>query len=112
MEHLIPARRPDLIIINKKKRICKIVDFAVPAHNRINLKECGKKDKYLDIARELKRLWNMKVMIVPIVIGAFGTITKGLLKGLEDLEVGRRVETIQTTALVGTARILRQVLET
>ena len=34
----------------------------------------------------------MKVTIVPIVIGAFGTITKGLLKGLEDLEVGRRVE--------------------
>ena len=46
----------------------------------------------------------MKVMIVPIVIGAFGTITKGLLKGLEDLEVGGRVETIQTTALLKTAR--------
>ena len=37
----------------------------------------------------------MKVTIVPIVIGAFGTITKGLLKGLENLEVGERVETIQ-----------------
>ena len=39
-DHLIPARRPDLIIINKKKkRTCKIVDFAVPADYRINLKE-------------------------------------------------------------------------
>ena len=37
------------------------------------------------------------MMIVPIVIGAFGTVTKGLLKGLEDLKVGGRVETIQTT---------------
>ena len=62
--------------------------FAVPADHRIKLKECEKKDKYLDLARELKKLWNMKVTIVPIVIGAFGTITKGLLKGLEDLEVG------------------------
>ena len=53
-DHLIPARRPDLIIINKKKRICKIVDFAVPANDRIKLKECEKKDKYLDLARELK----------------------------------------------------------
>ena len=35
--------------------------------------------------------------IIPIVIGAFGTVTKGLIKGLEDLEVGGRVETIQTT---------------
>ena len=54
----------------------------------------------------------MKVTIVPIVIGAFGTITKGLLKGLEDLEVGGRVETIHTTALLRTARILWRVLET
>ena len=54
----------------------------------------------------------MKVPIIPIVIGAFGTITKGLLKGLEDLEVGGRVETIQMTALLKTARIPRRVLET
>ena len=111
-DHLILARRPDLIIINKNKRICKIVDFAVPADYRIKLKESEKKDKYLEIARELEKLWNMKVKIVPIVIGALGTITKGLLKGLEDLQVGERVETIQTTALLRTARILRRVLET
>ena len=84
-DHLIPARRSDLIMINnKKKKICKIVDFAVPADHRINLKES---EKYLDLARELKKLWNMKVTIVPIVIGALSTITEGLLKGLEDLEI-------------------------
>ena len=54
----------------------------------------------------------MKVTIIPIVIGAFGTETKGLLKGLEDLEIGGRMETIQTTALLKTARILRRVLKT
>ena len=53
----------------------------------------------------------MKVTIVPIVIGALGTESKVLLKGLEDLEVGGRVETIQTTALLRTARILTRVLE-
>ena len=51
-DHLISARRPDLIIINKKKRICKI---AVRADHRIKLKECKNKDKYLDLARELKK---------------------------------------------------------
>ena len=54
----------------------------------------------------------MKVIIIPIVIGAFGTVTKGLLKGLEDLEVGGRAEIVQTTTLLRTARILRRVLET
>ena len=53
----------------------------------------------------------MKVTIIPIVIGAFGTVTKELLKGLEDLEVGGREETIQTTVLLRTARTLRRVLE-
>ena len=114
-DHLLSAKRPDLIIIKqkkKKKKICKIVDFAVPADHRIKLKECEKRDKYLDLARELKKLWNMKVTIIPIVIGVFGTVTQGLLKGLEDLEVGGRMETIQTTELLKTARILRRVLET
>ena len=54
----------------------------------------------------------MKVTIVPIVIGALGIVTEELLKGLEDLEIGGRVETIQTTALLMTAKILRRVLET
>ena len=54
----------------------------------------------------------MKVKIVPIVIGALGTVTKGLLMGLEDLELGGRVETIQTTALLRMPRILRRVRET
>ena len=57
-------------------------------------------------------IWNLKLTIKPIVIGAFGTVTKGLLKGLEDFEVRGRVETTQTTALLRTARILRRVLET
>ena len=54
----------------------------------------------------------MQVTIIPILIGTFGTVTKGLLKGLEDFEVGGRVETFQTTALLRTARKLRRVLET
>ena len=102
----------DYLILARKKRICKIVDFAVPADHRIKLKGCEKKDKYLDLVRELKKLRNMRVTIVSIVIGAFGTVTKGLFKGQEDLEVGRRMETIQLTALLRMARILRRVLET
>ena len=108
-DHLIPARRPDLIIIKpKEKENLQNCRLCCSAEHRINLKENEKKDKYLDHARELKKLWNMKVTIVPI---ALGTITIGLLKCLEDFEVDGRVEIIQTTALQRTARILRRVLE-
>ena len=43
----------------QKKGIGKTVDFAVPAGHRIKLKEREQKDKYLDLARESKKLWNM-----------------------------------------------------
>ena len=54
-DHLMSTRQPDLIIINKRKRTCKIVDFAVPAHHRVKLIESKNKDKYLDLTRELKK---------------------------------------------------------
>ena len=60
-DHLIPARRPDLGLINNKKS--QLVDFAVPADHRVKMKENEKIDKYLDFARELKNLWNMRVKV-------------------------------------------------
>ena len=107
--HLISDRWPDLVIINKKKRTFWIMDFVFLADHRIKLKESEKKVKYLDLAWELKKLWNMKVTIIPIVTGALDT--KGLVMGLEDSKIRGRVETIQTTALLRSARILRRVLE-
>ena len=88
-DHLILARRPDLIIINKKK-----IELCCPDDHRIKLKESEKKGKYLDLARELKNIWNMMMKIILNVIGAFGSVTKGLQKGLGDLDVEWWVETI------------------
>ena len=51
-DHLIPARRPNLIITNKKKENLQNCRLCCPADHRINLKESEKKDKYLDLARE------------------------------------------------------------
>ena len=111
-DHLISARRPDLIIINKIKRTCKIVDFVVSADHRIKLKECEKKNKYLDLSRELKKKTMKHGDTYTNCKCCVWIITKGLFKGLEELEVGGRVETIQTTTLLRTAKILRRVLET
>ena len=57
--------------------------FSVPVDHRIKRKEYEKKDNYFNLAWDLKKLWNMKVTIIPFVIAAFSTVTKGLLKGLE-----------------------------
>ena len=85
------------------------------ADHKIKLKESEKSDKYLDPAREPRKKqqqWNMKVTVIAIVTGAFRTILKGLVRGLEDLEIRGQVETIQTTELLRSARILRRVRKT
>ena len=51
------------------------------------MKENEKKDKYTNFARELKKMWNMKVTVISLVNSALGTITEGFIKRLEDLEI-------------------------
>ena len=67
MEYLIQARKPYLVLIYKK-RTCHIMDFAVLANNTMKAKEGVKLDKYLDFARGLRKLWNMKVTMIPIIV--------------------------------------------
>ena len=61
----------------QKKRTRRIVDFAVPVDHRI---KSEKKDNYLDLAGELKKVWNMKVTVIPNVNGALSTVTKDWYK--------------------------------
>ena len=84
------------------------MDFAAPADHKIKIKENEKRDKYLDFVRELKKLWNIKVMVIPLVIGVLRMIPKGSIRGLEELEFGGQANTIQTTLTL--ARILRKSL--
>ena len=49
-----------MIIVNKKERTCRIVNFTVLSDHRVNLKECEKENKYLDFARELKKKQTME----------------------------------------------------
>ena len=63
------------------------MNFDVPADHRVKLKQREKRHKNLDLARELKKLWNMKVTVRQIVIGKLRTVTKGLVQRLEDFEL-------------------------
>ena len=81
-DHPIPARKPDIVLINKKKRTCHQVDFAIPADDWVRIKENEKIDRLLDLPRELKKLWKVKLMVMWIVVGALGMVLKGLKKRL------------------------------
>ena len=69
-DHVIEARRPDIVVVNKGERKCLIIDIAVPGDSRTNDKEKEKVDKYPDSKREIKRIWNMSsVIVVPCDCG-------------------------------------------
>ena len=84
-----------------KKKTCQIVDFTVPVEYKVDLKESKKRDKYQDFARELNYLLNLKVTVIPILFGVLETI----------YNVSLRNESVKTTLLLRSTRILRKVLE-
>ena len=65
-----------MVVVNKKERSCKIIDFAVPGDSTIDKKEKDKIEKYQDLGKELQKIWNLKVKIISLVVGSLGAIAK------------------------------------
>ena len=113
-DHLIPNRRLDLVIVDKKEKEkkghCRPSGFCCPSGFQ---DEYQRKRKERQELRHFQRtfIWNFKLTVIPVVNGAFGGIPKGLIKGLKELEI-EGAEIIKTTALLWLDRILRRVLET
>ena len=78
--------------IQELKIICHVVDFVVPADLRVKAKEVEKIDKHLYLTRELKKLWNMKVMVITIIVEALGTVHNNP-KRMNELEIRGRIVT-------------------
>jgi len=83
----------------------------VPADARVEEKEQEKMDRYQGLARELKRLWKLATKVIPIVVGALGTVAKGSEKNLKKAGSNVTVELLQKAALLGTLQILIRVLD-
>ena len=108
---IIIAGRPDLVVVDKKERSCKITDFAIPGDSRIEEKEKDKIEKYQDLGRELQKIWNVKVKIIPLVVSSLGAIPKQFGNRLKQIGITVGTTQVQKTVLLGTAKILRNVLE-
>ena len=89
----------------------KITDFAVPGDRRIEDKEKEKIEKYQDLRKELQKIRNVSMKIMPLVVGFFGAIPKQFCNRLKETGITTETGQVQKTFLLGTARILREVLE-
>ena len=74
------------------------------------MKEAGKILKYKDLTIEMQRMWNVKIKVIPVIIGATGTISKKFRKYVSNIPGRHEVKELQKIAIFGTAHILRKVL--
>ena len=87
-----------------------LIDVAISGDRNVIKKEAEKILKYKDLTIEIKRMWKVRTSVIPVIIGAIGTISKTFRKYISNIPVNHEVKELQKTAILGTAHILRKVL--
>ena len=87
-----------------------LIGVAISGDRNVIKKEAEKILKYKDLTTEIQRMWNVKAKVIPVIIGATGTISKSLRKYVSNIPGKHEVKELQKTAILGTAHILREVL--
>jgi hypothetical protein len=109
-DRTIPNNKPHIVIRDYEKRKCMLIDVAIPEDRNVIQKEAEKILKYKDLAIEIQRVWNVKTGVIPVIIGATGTISKSLRKYVSTIPGNNDVRELQKTVILGTAHILWKVL--
>ena len=106
----IPCNKPDIVIKEKKTDTCLLIDVAVPSDYNIQKKVTEKLNKYVDLQIECQRMWQKKVEVIPVIVGATGVVDKKLQKFLNKIPGNHNIYNLQRSAILGTAHILRKFL--
>jgi len=83
-DRTIPNNKPDIIRDNEKG-ICMLIDVAIKGDRNVIKKEAENSLKYKDLTIEIQRMWNVKASVIPVIIGATGTISKSFRKYVSDI---------------------------
>jgi hypothetical protein len=87
-----------------------LINVAISRDRNVIKKETEKILKYKDLTIEIQRMWNVKTKVIPVIIGATGTISKAFRKYVSNIPGNHEVKELQKTAILGTEHILRKVL--
>jgi hypothetical protein len=99
-----------IIIRDTEKRTCMLIYVAISGERNVIKKEAEKFLKYKDLTMEIQCTWNVKTKVIPVIIGATGTISKSFRKYVSNIPGNHKVKELQKTAILGTAHIFRKVL--
>ena len=106
----VPCNKPDIVIHQKKSDRCQIIDVAIPSSYNVQKKATEKMSKCVVLQIECQRLWNKKVEVIPVIIGATGMVDKNIKKYVGRIPGCHNIYSLQRSAMLGTAHILRKVL--
>ena len=106
----VKANRPDICLRNKKSNSCLLIDISCPADGNIDRKHAEKLAKYGDLRLEVSRMWQCRTSVVPVVLGALGTVHAGIARWLDMIPGHHNLQHLQKTVLLGSTRILRKVM--
>jgi len=87
-----------------------LIDVSISGDRNVIKKEADKILKYEDLTTEIQRMWNVNTKVIPVIIGATGTVSKSFRKYVSNIPGKREMKELQKTAILGTAHILRKVL--
>jgi hypothetical protein len=99
-----------MIIINNEKGACMLIDAAISGDRNVIKKEAEKILKYKDLTIEIQHVWNVKTRVIPVIIGATGTVSKSFGKYVSNIPGIHEVRELQKTAIFCTAHVLQKVL--
>ena len=105
------ANQPDIVVVDKERKRAVVIDVAIPADANIRKKEHEKVDKYQGLREQLERMWKVKASVVPVVVGALGAVTPKLGEWLQQIPGTTSEASVQKSAVLGTAKILRRTLK-
>ena len=106
----INANRPDIVIKDLKQKTCFLIDLSVSADRNISVKEYEKLAKYKDLEIEIGRMWQLRTITLPIVVGALGMLKKGSSDFIDQIPGKSNICEVQKIALTSTAHLLRKFL--
>ena len=87
-----------------------LIDVAISGDRNMIKTEAKKILKYKDLTIEIQCIWKVKTRVIPLIIGATGTISQSFRKYISNIPGNHEVKELQKTAILGTAHILRKVL--
>ena len=114
-DRTVVANRPDIIILHKDTKYAYMIDISIPNDVNINKKEVEKLTKYKNLSIEMNRLWSVRSKIIPVVIGALGTVSTKIGFHLDKIPIkidkDKTISEIQKIAILGTSHIIRKIID-